>query len=531
MPAQRTMSNFHENLSHEEADGKIMMPAPTAWPIVLAAGTTLLMLGLATSIAFTFVGGVLFLVALLGWISQLLPGRGHELEELASPAERPTAIAPRVGAVEQLKPGVVGYRFQLPEKVHPVTAGFKGGIVGGAIMPIPAIVWSWLSGHGIWFPVNLLAGMVLPGLDEGSSQQVLEHLQRFLPGPFFIAIVIHVAMSIGIGLIYGVILPTLPPLPGGPLVLGGIVLPALWTAASHSLMGVVNPLLHNYVNWLWFVVSQFIYGVAASLVIMRSEKIPIRPRGPGRDQDAPSPPPGWLGCLALILVGLAGCNDNFPGKPVRANEFAMPSKITDFQELYSQRCAACHGADGTLGAGPPLNDPLFMALVGDEELQDVISHGRKGTLMPAWSQSAGGPLTNRQIASLVEGIKGRKWSGEWTSAAKVVSPNTPPLLAADSPNGSVDRGKKVFATACATCHGESGEGVEDDAGAINNHAFLTLVSDALLRRIIITGRPDLQMPDFADGSGRESDFKPLTAGDVNDLMALLNHWRMTRNGK
>ena len=41
--------------------------------------------------------------------------------------------------VQQLKPGVVGYRFQLPEKVHPISAGIKGGIVGGLLMPIPAL--------------------------------------------------------------------------------------------------------------------------------------------------------------------------------------------------------------------------------------------------------------------------------------------------------------------------------------------------------------------------------------------------------
>src|SRR5690242_12706647 len=122
------MSKVNENNSTQDS-GKVEMPAPTAWPIVLAAGITLIMLGVATSQTFAIVGGALFLIAIIGWISQLLPGRGHELEELAPASERPKAIAPRRGTVETLKPGVVGYRFQLPEKVHPVSAGFKGGIV------------------------------------------------------------------------------------------------------------------------------------------------------------------------------------------------------------------------------------------------------------------------------------------------------------------------------------------------------------------------------------------------------------------
>jgi mono/diheme cytochrome c family protein len=519
------MSKATENKPAHASDGKVEMPAPTAWPVMLAAGITLAMLGVATSPVFSIAGGVLFFVAIIGWISQLLPGRGHEFEELATASKRPKAIAARPGTVEQLKPGVVGYRFQLPEKVHPVSAGFKGGIWGGIVMTVPALAWGLFSGNGIWFPVNLLAGMVLPGLDVGSQEEVREHLQSFLLGPFIIAIVIHITMSIGLGLIYGVILPTLPPVPGGPLVLGGIVLPALWTAASHSLMGLVNPLLHIYVDWPSFVASQFVYGIVASIIIMRSEKIPIAPRGPGGDEGEPSPPSGWLGCIAFFLLALSGCSDNLPGKPKLDNEYRRPETITNFVELYKINCAGCHGADGTLGPGPPLNDPLFLALVSKEELETVIAHGGKGTLMPAWSQPSGGSLTAEQIASLVEGIKGREWGGEASKVTKTIPSDAPPLLPKSDANGNAERGEKIFAVACATCHGEKGEGIKNSAGAINNPAMLSLMSNMLLRRIIITGRTDLKMPGFADSDGRGSDFKPLTAEDVDDLVALLSSWR------
>jgi cytochrome c5 len=173
---------------------------------------------------------------------------------------------------------------------------------------------------------------------------------------------------------------------------------------------------------------------------------------------------------------------------------------------------------------------LFLALVGDKELQRVISTGRKGTLMPAWSQSAGGPLTEEQIASLVDGIKGRRWKSDASSVKKTIPPNVPPLLPTDDVKGNYNRGEKVYAAACATCHGGEGEGTKK-AGAINNAALLTLMSDTVLRRIIITGRPDLEMPDFADGTGRTSHFTTLTADDVNDLIALLNHWRETHAAK
>ena len=138
----------------------VEMPRPTAWPIVLALGITLAALGAATSKAFCAVGGVLFVIGLFGWISQFLAGRGHE-HEASLPARRSGRghRAAHVGAVQQLKPGVVGYRFQLPEKVHPVSAGIKGGILGGLLMPIPALAFGHRERTRIWFPVNLLAGL------------------------------------------------------------------------------------------------------------------------------------------------------------------------------------------------------------------------------------------------------------------------------------------------------------------------------------------------------------------------------------
>ena len=60
---------------------------------------------------------------------------------------------------------------------------------------------------------------------------------------------------------------------------------------------------------------------------------------------------------------------------------------------------------------------------------------------------------------------------------------------------------------------------------INDRAFLSLISDRELRRIVITGRPDLKMPNYAEKAGRPDDFQPLTAGDVADLVALLASWR------
>jgi hypothetical protein len=250
----------------------IEMPTPTAWPIVLSVGVTLIGMGFATSLALSVVGVFLLVIALVGWIGQLLPGRGHSHEPLPDRSQWPPAPTPRERAVEQLRPGMPGHRFRLPEKVHPISAGVKGGIVGGLLMPIPALLYSLLAGHGLWLPINLLAGMVVPDFDS----RTIEQLEAFSFSALLVGVVIHVIISLSIGLIYGVLLPTLPPIPGGPVIWGGLVMPLLWTAFSYLLMGAINPALQEHVNWYFFVLSQLVYGIAASIVVIRSEMVPVR---------------------------------------------------------------------------------------------------------------------------------------------------------------------------------------------------------------------------------------------------------------
>jgi hypothetical protein len=250
------------------------LPAATVWPLVLALGITLLALGLVTNPAFCAVGGVIFLAGLGGWIGQLLPGRGHVHEPIDE--HRPSSVVGTVGTVEHLRPGAPGFRFQLPLKVRPISAGVRGGIVGGLVMPIPALLYGLISGHGIWFPINLLSAMVIPTLEELDVAQ----LEKFRLSALVVGIVIHAVFSIGFGLLYGVVLPTLPDIGGlGPIYWGGILMPVLWTGLCYGLMGIVNPALEEHVDWRWFLASQFAYGIAMAIVVFRTEQIPIPPAG------------------------------------------------------------------------------------------------------------------------------------------------------------------------------------------------------------------------------------------------------------
>jgi hypothetical protein len=163
--------------------------------------------------------------------------------------------------------------------LQPVPAGLLGGVVGGLLMTAPALLWGLAAGRGIWYPVNLLAGMVVPGMGELPP----EDLQRFHPTWFSAATAIHIALSVGFGIVYGVLLPKLRPIPA-PLAWGGLLMPLLWTSVSYGLMGVVNPVLQARVDWPWFVVSQFVFGLAAAYVVVRSESVHIPPAGRGPDR-------------------------------------------------------------------------------------------------------------------------------------------------------------------------------------------------------------------------------------------------------
>jgi hypothetical protein len=260
---------------------ELTMPRATIAPLTLALGLAMLAVGVITSLAFLIVGAVIIIGGLSLWIASLLPGRGHVHEPHVASISRPVTILGRPSTVEHLRSGMPGYRLRLPTEVHPISAGVRGGIAGGMVMPLPALAYGLLSGHGIWYPVNLLAGMVLPGIGRMTGTE----LEQFRLSLLLLGIFIHAILSVILGLIYGVLLPTLPAIPR-PIAWGGLLLPLLWTGVSFTMMGSVNPVLAKGVDWPWFIASQFLFGISAAIVVIRS--------------------PGLHPVLAGLLGGIAG---------------------------------------------------------------------------------------------------------------------------------------------------------------------------------------------------------------------------------
>ena len=140
--------------------------------------------------------------------------------------------------------------------------------------------------------------------------------------------------------------------------------------------------------------------------------------------------------LAAGSLLLAGC-DSAPGRPAKGSETIAPDEILDFNTLFSENCAGCHGANGRGGAAIALADPVYLAIVNQDTLRKVITNGIKGTSMAAFGQSAGGMLTSKQIDVLAAQICAR-----WSKPG-ILGGVTTPSYAAKTP-GDVARGALTY---------------------------------------------------------------------------------------
>jgi len=244
---------------------ELEVPAPTAWPFILALGFTLLISGLVTSMSVTALGAVLAAVGCVGWFREVFP-REHEIAVPVLPdafrASTERRIVDRVPIAEQV-------RAWLPVHTYPVSAGVKGGFAGSAAMAVLACAYGVLKAGSIWYPINLLAATVYAqSLKLGPSQ-----LYSFHADSFAIAVVLHVVVSTAVGLLYGAMLPMFA---RRPIVLGGLIAPVLWSGLIYTMLGLLNPLLASHIDWYWFVASQVAFGLVAGLVVIRQSRMLTR---------------------------------------------------------------------------------------------------------------------------------------------------------------------------------------------------------------------------------------------------------------
>ena len=251
----------------EHPPESVELPAPTAWPMVVALGITLAFAGLITHAAVSITGLALALIGGIGWYREVLPEQ--QLERIAlRPAElRAGEVLRPPAAVEHFRIGEAGHRVRLPVEIQPYSAGITGGIVGGIAMALVALAYGLIVQGSLWYPINLLSAVALPGM----AQATIAELRAFDLFALAIGVIVHGLVSVLVGLLYAVILPMLP---GRHLLWGGVITPLLWTGLVWALLGVVNPTLGAHVDWPWFIVSQIAFGLAAGFVVARAHPLP-----------------------------------------------------------------------------------------------------------------------------------------------------------------------------------------------------------------------------------------------------------------
>ncbi|HTS27669.1 MAG TPA: hypothetical protein VMH81_17465, partial [Bryobacteraceae bacterium] len=193
--------------------------------------------------------------------------REHEVSLPVVPEERSTVTERRM--VDRLPVAADQVRAWLPLHTHPISAGVKGGLAGSVAMAVLACAYGALKAGSVWYPINLLAAAVY----AESVKLGPEQLYSFHADSFAIACFLHLLVSTLVGLLYGAMLPMFA---RRPILLGGLISPALWSGLLYTILGLLNPLLESRIDWSWFIASQVAFGLVAGLVVVRQPRVPTR---------------------------------------------------------------------------------------------------------------------------------------------------------------------------------------------------------------------------------------------------------------
>jgi cytochrome c oxidase cbb3-type subunit 3 len=187
-------------------------------------------------------------------------------------------------------------------------------------------------------------------------------------------------------------------------------------------------------------------------------------------------------------------------------------------QIFAENCAVCHGEDGQGRVGARLAKD-WPSIRPDLRVKEVIENGIAGTLMPAWGQAKGGPLTEQEIDALTFFVL------SWESGGPIyIYPTqTPSLDLALTPppgvSGDPNRGAALYASNCAVCHGQNGEG---RVGVALTQTWPSIRPDLLVKSVIETGVEGSVMPAWGQEHGG-----PLSDQDINDIVSFILTWSGT----
>jgi len=209
----------------------------------------------------------------------------------------------------------------------------------------------------------------------------------------------------------------------------------------------------------------------------------------------------WIIALAVLalmtFLGVATAAAQEGGDPERG------------AKLYLENCAMCHGEDAQGRVGARLQ--AFAGIRPDAAMAQIIAEGISGSVMPAWSQEKGGPLTASDIEDITAYILGVLGGTEPVATAPTFVPQPLPTLA--DMEGDPGRGAPIFAYNCAACHGERAAG---GFGWPLAKSWPGNQPQVYLLEVIAEGIPGTVMPAWSQAEGG-----PLTEEQIADLAAYI----------
>ncbi len=152
------------------------------------------------------------------------------------------------------------------ENLYSLRDGIYAGAIAGLSMTLAMAAWGAITGNGIWYPVNLIAGTVFPEIQTVP----VEVVQQFNLTWLLVGTLIHFVISVTLGLVFDLLLPTLP---GNPILWALIIGPVLWIGAEYAVLPLLNERLSQVMNGQTFIVAHLVYSVVLGLMIMQSKRL------------------------------------------------------------------------------------------------------------------------------------------------------------------------------------------------------------------------------------------------------------------